>query len=231
MSSTSTSEMPSTPTWYWMPKKPIQPTSWTNWKPAARRVEGERHEHDRDDERDERGERAPAQRMARSRSPGTKASTTAPTSGAKMSSERMSRSRQDVDPSARQPDEERDHGDEAQRDAQRVVLDAAGLDAPDAVTRAPGSPCAMPLTMPSMTRTSNHMTRVGDGPAEAEEDEVVEVVEPPLVERRACTAKRVSALRLVRRSHGLGLALGGGRSRTARCRCRCRAWRRRPRRG
>ena len=36
VSSTSTSEMPSTPTLYWMPKKPIQSASWTSWKPAGR---------------------------------------------------------------------------------------------------------------------------------------------------------------------------------------------------
>ena len=37
VSSTSTSEMPSTPTRYWMPKKPIQSTSWTSWKPGRSR--------------------------------------------------------------------------------------------------------------------------------------------------------------------------------------------------
>ena len=48
----------------------------------------------------------------------------------------------------------------------------------------------MPLTVPSMTRTSNHHSARGDPAAEADEEQVVEIVEPPLVERARCTAAR-----------------------------------------
>ena len=34
VSSTRTSEMPSTPTLYWMPRKAIQSACWTSWKPG-----------------------------------------------------------------------------------------------------------------------------------------------------------------------------------------------------
>ena len=60
--STSTSEMPSTPTLYSIPKKPIQGTSWTNWKPATAGSNAS-DEHDREHERDDGDrERAPSDR-------------------------------------------------------------------------------------------------------------------------------------------------------------------------
>ena len=70
------------------------------------------------------------------------------------------------------------------RDAQRVVLDAAGLDAPEAAaSSAVAAP--IPLTVPSTTTRSNHQNAGRDAPADADEQQVVQVVEPPLVERRA----------------------------------------------
>ena len=54
VSSTSTSEMPSTPTLYSMPKKGIHVGFvWTNWKPLGVVVEAEREE-EREHERDRR---------------------------------------------------------------------------------------------------------------------------------------------------------------------------------
>ena len=69
------------------------------------------------------------------------------------------------------------------RDAERVVLDAPRLDVPERRGPRPGSAPAMPLTAPSMTWTSNHQSAARDQAADADEEQVVEVVEVPLVER------------------------------------------------
>ena len=78
------------------------------------------------------------------------------------------------------------HDDQPERDAEGVVLDAAGLDAARARAPAPrGRRAPMPLTVPSMTFRSNHQRRVREPAADHDEQQVVEVVEPPLVERGA----------------------------------------------
>ena len=53
------------------------------------------------------------------------------------------------------------HDDEAEGDAQGVVLDAAGLDPAQAAAGLEGRPTE-PLTVPSTTSRSNHHMRVRD---------------------------------------------------------------------
>ena len=146
------------------------------------------HRDERQRERDQRG----AQRRRR----GSRAG-----SGPGMNA-RMQRAHE------RREDDEREDGDAGQRDHQRVRQeDDADGDDDAGRRRCPGrssgrgpsgsggcsSPAfwvtrAMPFTAPSMTCTSNHAGAVGDDAAEAHEQQVVEVVEVPLVERAAVQA-------------------------------------------
>ena len=75
-------------------------------------------------------------------------------------------------------------------DAQGVVLDAAGLDLAQAAAGALTVARPMPLTVPSTTLAVEPPHGVGDAPADDHEEQVVEVVEPPLVERGAVQERR-----------------------------------------
>ena len=130
---TSGSDSPSTPSLYWMPKIGIQLELLDELedaaaigveKPATRRSETT-HGEERGRERDgPRVQRAGSERR----------STSAPTSGRKVTTERIGRPSIAYRPSDHEV--RADHHDQAERDAQRVVLDATGLD--------PGEPAAAP---------------------------------------------------------------------------------------
>ena len=187
VSSTSTSEMPSTPTLYSMPKKPIQSTSWTSWKPgrSASKESATSREMTQGHAGRERRQRTDGTRPAR---PARRPARWRPTSGAEDEQREQVRAGQEVVEHQRAMKmksatmAERARGRCPARSSGRGRSGCGGCRHPRAGSRAP-----VPLTMPSMTRTSNHMTRVGDGPAEAVEDEVVEVVEPPLAGARPRT--------------------------------------------
>ena len=119
------------------------------------------------------------------------------------------------------------------RDAERVVLDPAGLDAAEPAARTRSSTRPTPLTVPSTTSRSNHHSAVREPAADDDEQQVVELVEPPLVERRAVQEREPGRALISRTALGPGRQIAGrrGRRRTAARRSRCRPPRRRRSRG
>ena len=95
VSSTRTRLMPSTPTLYWMPKKLIQSTSCTSWKPSRSLSKLTAMSSEMPSATSEMA-KAP-QRWMSSRLPGTKSRISAPMSGVRISSvSRSGRSRKSV---------------------------------------------------------------------------------------------------------------------------------------
>ena len=86
--STNTSEIPSTPTLYWIPKKLIQSACCTNWKPACSLSKARASSSETRNARPEISNAA--LRIALTLLEGMKASTNAPMRGVKMRMLRMS---------------------------------------------------------------------------------------------------------------------------------------------
>ena len=177
VSTTRTIESPSTPTVYWMPNIGIQSTRSTNWKPGGPRDEARQHAQ-RDDPG---GQREAQRRVARDVGPAARrhgdhdarrASGRNVTSGARGRSSRLAHDHQERARHHEQPD----------RDAQRVVLDATGLDPPQPAARAAGQQ-ADAVDGAVDDRPVEPPQGGGDAPADPDEQQVVELVEPPLVER------------------------------------------------
>ena len=120
--------------------------------PASRRQEADEQEQ-RDDPRQRA--RTPSADRARASAPAGCATTIAPTSGRNVMSVRIGR-RRCPSSAARQHEVRAGHHDQPDGDAQRVVLDAAGLDPAQAAARRRRSTRPMPLTVPSTTSRSNH---------------------------------------------------------------------------
>src|SRR5262245_5591714 len=191
VSTTRISDRPSTPSLNWIPNAGIQGAATTNWKSWPRSPDG-MNPVNSSSEMIQVATAKPRARPRASRS-GANATTIAPTSGRNVTIVRIGRS--EIDTSAACQEEERaGHHDQADRDAQRVVLDAPGLDLADlpagpdrdrgeTVDRAVDDP---PVEPPE---------RVGDAAADHDEHQVVELVEPPLVERRAVQERETGAER------------------------------------
>src|SRR5574337_99807 len=134
-----------------------------------------------------------SQRTMSARWRGTKAMRMDPRRGRKMMAERIGKpfigpAPRPGRPSAEDQDEvAAGQHDEAHGDAQGVVLDPPGLDAPDVAARVHGHPADAvdgavddPAIEPPQA--------LGDGAADADEQQVVEVVEVPLVDRAGVEA-------------------------------------------
>src|SRR5262245_13520119 len=191
VSTTRISDRPSTPSLNWIPNAGIQGAATTNWKSWPRSPDG-MNPVNSSSEMIQVATAKPRARPRASRS-GANATTIAPTSGRNVTIVRIGRSEIDTS-AARQEEERAGHHDQPDRDAQRVVLDAPGLDLADlaagpdrdrgeAVDRAVDDP---PVEPPE---------RVGDAAADHDEQQVVELVEPPLVERCAVEEREAAAER------------------------------------
>src|SRR5487761_2240503 len=190
VSTTSATDRPSAPSLYWIPKSGIQSTTSLNWKdPAADATTSRPGRKARTSQRltthVASAKNSAVPRIAARLRRGRNAITSAPARGRKMIRLRIGKvERSTAVPLPRRDDEVgAGHDDQADRDAQGVVLDVPGLDPPQPAAGAHGDP-------PDPVHRAIHHgpveppERIRRAPADHHEQEVVEVVEPPLVEGR-----------------------------------------------
>ena len=158
----------------------------TNWKPGRAGREGDEQARARRPRRRAR-RRAPTQRdgvRPARRARGRRA--IAPSSGRKVTSDDEREVRETGHRGCRHDHEERaGHDQQADRDAQGVVLDAARLDPAQPAAGVPGRARRRRSRCRRRSSRSNHHRAAATRPPMPDEQQVVEVVEPPLVERGA----------------------------------------------
>ena len=181
-----------------------------------------RQEGDEQDQRDDPGR--PARSRARSparTAPAGSPRRSAPSSGRKVTIDRIGTSA-DVDHRGDQQQVRAGHHDQPDRDAEGVVLDPAGLDAAEpAAGRDRGAADRVDRPVDDLAVEPPQARR--DLAADDDEQQVVEVVEPPLVERRAIQERRPGPLSSRTRSGRAGDRSGRRcRRRRAARRSRCR---------
>src|SRR4051812_26472946 len=140
---TRTSDSPSIPTLYWIPNVGIQSRRSTNWNGRDAGAFGSNPMIRNSDA--PHAIRLVASASDRASRGGATATTSAPTSGVNVTTEMSGRSARFIASGARssggQDEERAGHDDQPERDPQRIVLDASGLDAAQARARADRRRC------------------------------------------------------------------------------------------
>ena len=173
---------PSTPSLYWMPKAGIQSTVSLNWKPAGPKAKATSRTSE--SPQAARANARAVRRMSSSWRDGRAARTSAPARGVKVIRLRIGRRHRLAPPTGRDQEVADGHRDQPEGDAEGVVLDAPRLDAAEPQA-GPASDGADAVDRAVDDHPVEPPDGAGEPAAPVHEEQVVEVVEPPLGRRAA----------------------------------------------